>query len=373
MKKNPLRILAGATAALALGGTAQAQSSVTLYGVLDQYLHYMHSSSGATVKALEDGAWLRSRFGVRGQEDLGDGMFAKFQMEGGFSTDNGTQADTTRFWDRQTWVGLGTKTLGEVRFGRQNGPIQSHGAYVDYTWRDLGSVINNFGVPSRYDNDFGYLSPRWSGFAFEAHVALPESPVGNHPIVYQLWGDWTNDVIRAGYMGIRGRPPSHAVIAKDMVYDNLYFNWMYGAGTVYVAYVHSNNSTKTAVSNNAGTIVGNTGGYNAGTDPNLNNFYDIWQLSADYRITPQVRVGALWGQIKDKSGRSQGGNGGSVGVYYDMSKRTMLWAMADTMRNDTNGGWRPVGSAGPKSTFTTPNDVNGRTLNGLEVGIVHRF
>jgi predicted porin len=352
---------------------AQAQSSVTLYGVLDQYLHYMHSSSGTTVKALEDGAYLRSRFGVRGQEDLGSGMFAKFQMEGGFSTDNGTQADGTRFWDRQSWVGIGTKELGEVRIGRQNGPIQSHGGFVDYTARDLGSIINNFGVPSRYDNDFGYLSPRWSGFAFEGHVALPEAPQGNRAIVYQLWMDWTNDVVRGGYMGIRGRPVTNAPIHKDMIYDNIYANWMYGNGTVYLAYVHSNNSTATAVSNNAGTIVGNTGGFNAGTNADLNNFYDIWQISADYRISPQVRVGTLWGQIKDKSGRNRGGDGGSIGVYYDLSKRTMLHAMVDTMRNDANGGWRPSGSAGPKTTFTTPGDINGRTINSLEVGIVHRF
>ncbi|MDY0745783.1 porin [Paucibacter sp. R3-3] len=372
MKLNQKTLAAGAALACA-SLAAQAQSSVTLYGVLDQYLHYMHSSSGTKLKALEDGAWLRSRFGVRGQEDLGDGMFAKFQMEGGFSADNGASADTTRFWDRQAWVGLGTKDLGEIRLGRQNGPIQTHGAYVDYTARDLGSIINNFGVPSRYDNDLGYLSPRWSGFAFETHVSLPETPTGNHALVYQLWMDWTNDVVRAGYMGIRGRPPANAAIDKDMVYDNVYFNWMYGQGTVYLAYVHSNNNTKTAVSNNAGTIVGNSGGFNAGTDPNLNNFYDIWQLSADYRVTPQMRVGTLWGQIKDKSGRNQGGDGGSIGVYYDMSKRTMLWAMADTMRNDANGGWRPSGSAGPKTTFTNPSDINGRTINSLEVGIVHRF
>jgi len=362
--------LAGAS----LPAEAQTPSfGVTVYGDIDQYFNYMHSSSGAKVKSLEDGSWLRSRIGFRGIEDLGDGFYAKFLLEGGFSADTGTQADTTRFFDRQTWVGLGTTTIGEVRFGRQNGPIQSHGGYVDYTARNLGSIINNFGVPSRYDNDMAYLSPKFGGFQFEGHVALPESPVGNHPLIYQAWLDYSISSYRIGYMGLRGRPPSNAAIDEDVKYDNVYANWDYGKGKVYLAFVRSNNNTATAVSNNAGTILGNVGGFNAGTNPDLRNFYNIWQVSADYQATAQLRIGALWGKIQDKSGRDRGANGGSVGAYYDLSKRTMLLALVDTLRNDTNGGWRPAGSAGLKTTFTNPNDINGRTINGLQLGIVHRF
>ena len=347
-------------------------SSVTVYGSIDQYLNYMHSSSGATVKSVEDGAWQRSRIGFRGVEDLGGGLSAKFQLEGGFSADTGATADAARFFDRQTWVGLAAP-YGEFRLGRQNGPVQARGGYIDYTYRNLGSMINNFGVPSRYDNDVSYISPRIGGFQFEGHVSLPESPVGNHPIVYQAAFDYVQDAYRAGYMFVRGRPPSNASIDKDVVYDNIYADWMYGKGTVYVAFVRSNNNTATAVSNNAGTILSNVGGINAGTNPDLNNFYNIWQVSADYRVTDLLRIGALWGKIDDKSGRGRGATGGSIGAYYDLSKRTMLLALVDTLRNDTNGGWRPSGSAGLKTTFTAPGDINGRTINGVQVGIVHRF
>lgn len=368
-----LRTLAAASA-LAAFGTAQAQSSgVTLYGVIDQYANYMRSSSGASIKSLEDGAWLRSRFGVRGVEDLGGGLSAKFQMEGGFSADTGTQADSTRFWDRQTWVGLADKDYGEVRLGRQNGPIQTRGGYIDYTARTLGSVINNFGVPSRYDNDFGYISPRVNGLQVEVHVALPEAPSGNRALVYQWALDYASDSYRLGYLGLRGRPQAGATVDKDVVYDNLYANWMYGKGTVYLAYLRSNNNTATAVSNNAGTILGNVGGYNAGSNADLKNFYGILQLSVDYQLSQQLRVGALWSKIDDKSGRGRGGSGGSVGAYYDLSKRTLLLALLDAQRNDANGGWRPAGSAGLKTTFTAPGDINGRTINGLQFGIVHRF
>lgn len=362
-------------AAAAFSGAAQAQtsaSSVTLYGSLDQYVNIMRSSSGARVKSLEDGSNLRSRFGLRGTEDLGGGLVAKFQMEGGFSSDTGTQADGARFWDRQTWIGLATP-VGEFRIGRQNGPIQARGNYVDFTARNLGSVVNNFGVPSRYDNDLSYISPRVSGLQFEGHVALPESPVGNRPLIYQVALDYVSTDYRLGYAGARAKPPSNAIVNKDVVYDSLWANWMYGKGTVYLAYVRSNNSTPNAVSNTAGQMLGNTSGYNAGNNTDLNNFYSVWQVSADYSVSPQLRVGALWGKIDDRSGRSRGADGAAIGAYYDLSKRTTLIAMWETLDNDANGGWRPSGSAGMKTTFTTPNDINGRTISGVQVGVIHRF
>lgn len=57
---------------LAASAAAHAEpSSVTLYGVIDEYVDRMHSSSGTHVIALEDGAWLRSRIGFKGSEDGG--------------------------------------------------------------------------------------------------------------------------------------------------------------------------------------------------------------------------------------------------------------------------------------------------------------
>ena len=369
MKTTPI------AAALLLGVAASAHadpSSVTLYGNIDLYGNYMHSSSGVHVVALEDGAYLRSRWGLRGNEDLGGCYGATFKLEGGINADNGSSATNGILFDRQSYVGLDTP-VAEFRVGRQNGPIQARGAYIDWTARDLGSMINNFGVPSRYDNDVSFTTKRFGGLQVEGHGSLPESPVGNHPIVWQLGVDWQNDSFRAGYLGLRGQPPSHATINKSVVYDNVYADWMYGRGTVYLAYVHSNNNTATAVSNNAGTILGNAGGYNAGTNPDLSHFYDIWQASVDYNVTSQLRVGALWGRIQDKSGRDRGASGGAAGAYYDLSKRTMLLALVDTIRNDTNGGWRPAGSGGLKSNFTNPNDVNGRTITGVQLGVVHKF
>jgi hypothetical protein len=212
-----------------------------------------------------------------------------------------------------------------------------------------------------------------AGVQFDAHFSLPESPLGNRPFVWQVGIDYVTPVYRIGYAGLRGRPPTGAAVDRDVVYDNLFANWMYGKGTVYLVFVRSNNNTANAVSNNAGTILGNVGGFNAGTNPDLANFYNIWQLSADYQVTPQLRVGALVGTIDDKSNRDRGATGAAIGAYYDLSRRTTLLALAETLRNDTNGGWRPSGSAGLKTTFTTPAQINGRTINGVQLGIVHRF
>jgi len=364
-----------ATCAALLCGAAQAQSSTSnliLYGNLDQYLNHMRSSSGAKLTTLEDGAYLRSRFGFRGSEDLGGGYAAKFQLEAGFSTDTGGMADTARAFDRQSWVGIATP-VGEFRAGRQNGPILTRGGYIDYTTRTLGSMVNNFGVPSRYDNDLAWLSPRIAGFMAEAHFALPETRNAiARQAVYQGAIDYVTDSVRLGYIGLRGTPPANAPYGRDVAYDNLFANWVYGKGTVYATMVRTNNVTASAAGNNAAAILGNVGGVVAGTDPNVNNFYRIYQLSADYQVNGRLRVGALWGRIEDTTGNGRSANGGSIGAYYDMSKRTTLFAMVETLRNDTNAGFRPVGSAGLKSNFTG-NDVNGRNISGVQLGILHRF
>src|SRR4051812_49906270 len=99
----------GIAAGLAVAAcAAQAQSSVAMYGSVDQYISYLRSSSGTSVVGLEDGPTLRSRFGFRGEEDLGGGIKAKFQLEAGVNADSGIAADATRGLDRQTWVGLAT-------------------------------------------------------------------------------------------------------------------------------------------------------------------------------------------------------------------------------------------------------------------------
>src|SRR6266545_6293247 len=87
---------------LAAARTASAQTPITasigdatftLYGDVDLYLNYMHSSSGADILAIQDGAILRSRVGARGELKLGDDFKAKFSLEQGVNATSGAFAD----------------------------------------------------------------------------------------------------------------------------------------------------------------------------------------------------------------------------------------------------------------------------------------
>src|SRR6185295_6829253 len=153
-----------------------ADASFTLYGDLDLYFNFMHSSSGANIFAIQDGAMLRSRVGMKGEVDFGDGFKGSFVVEQGLNGTSGAPADTTRLFDRQAWAGLATPG-GEFRVGRQNTEVFLRGAAIDYGERTLGAVINAFGVPSRYDSDLVYISPRLAGFQAVGHYSLQGSAV----------------------------------------------------------------------------------------------------------------------------------------------------------------------------------------------------
>lgn len=361
-----------AALALAFGG-AHAQSSVTLYGSVDQYFSALRSSSGTHVLSLEDGALLRSRLGFRGEEDLGAGLSVKFNLEQGLFADTGTHADPVRGIDRQSWVGFATP-VGEFRAGRQNSALFYRGDFIDYTSRTLGSVVNAFGVPSRYDNDLSYISPRWAGLLFEAHYALGETTAGfGNQAVYQAAVDYLHGPFRVGYAGLVGRAPADAVVDKNAEYHNLYANYDYGHGKIYAAYVRSNNSVTATGIDNGGTLLGNTGGVVAGTNAQATRYYHIASLSADYNVNAALRIGALYGRITDEADSAGDAHGYSFGAYYSLSKRTTLLAIYHAIDNGPAAGFRPSGSGPVRANFTNPNDVNGRTISGLAIGVVHRF
>ena len=356
---------------------AQAQSNVTVYGDIDQYVGYISSSSGNHVIGMNDGAILRSRLGFKGGEELGNGYQVKFNLEQGINADTGASADTNHLFDRQAWVGVNTP-YGEIRLGRQNTEIFFIGGAIDYTERTtFGSVVNSFGVPSRYDNDISFKTPRVAGFQGTAHYALGEQAGGglSQSAVIQFALDYTNGPYRAGYAGLSARPAPTGTVQENIVYHNAYADYDYGQGKVYFAYVRSNNITSSANGLTAGTILSNIANPNnivAGTDKNAYRFFNIYQLSADYRISSQVRVGALYGVIKDTSDGDAGAKGGNVGVYYDFSKRTTFYSFASVLSNDANAGFRFSSSAGPNANLAGV-DVNGKRLSGLQVGMLHKF
>ena len=380
MKRISL-MAAAAAVACGLGPTlAHAQSSsVTLYGDIDEYLNYMSSSSGKKLKTVSDGAVMRSRIGFKGAEAVSSDLTVKFNLEAGLSSDTGTTAEasqsTGRFFDRQAWVGLASPTAGELRLGRQNTAIFTRGGNVDFTGRTLGSIVNNFGVPARLDNDISWQSPVFNGLQAEFHYAPGESSTsGGSLAVYQYDIDYTVGPFKTNWAGLRAHPAANATTKKIVGYDNVNLVYDYGDGKLYGAFVRSNNITSGTNGNTAYNLLGGTGTLLSTTmsATDAARYYNIWQLSGDYRVTNQLRVGALWGKIIDTSHSGRNAKGGAIGAYYDWTKRTTFYALAETMSNDTNAGFRPFGSAAVSPNFTG-SDVNGQKISGAQLGVVHKF
>jgi predicted porin len=350
-----------------------ADASFTLYGNLDLYFNYMHSSSGANIFAIQDGAILRSRLGLKGDVDFGAGFKGSFALEQGLNATSGAPADTTRLFDRLAWVGLSTPG-GEFRVGRQNTEVFLRGGAIDYGDRTLGAVINAFGVPSRYDSDLTYISPRLVGVQAAAHYSLQGSTV-DHPTaqrVYQLALDYENGPVRVGYARVAGKPAPEMPVKRDVTYDNFYANYNYGPGKAYLVYIRSNNNGPSGELFNGSSPLGNTGALFAGNNDGAETFYNIYQASADYAVTPALRVGGLVGMIRDSSGTGKHASGGSAGGFY-VIRNVKLLLIADVLKNSRNAGFRPIGSAGLTKPFTAPEDVNGKMITGLHLGFVYRF
>jgi predicted porin len=126
--------LAAATLCAAL--PAMAQDSVTLYGIIDVAARtqtgltstYARSPLNSTV--VQSGVGPTSRWGLRGSEDLGGGLRATFNLEGGINVDTGAQANATTFFDRASVVGL-SGNWGSITAGRQNTLIADSAGVTD--------------------------------------------------------------------------------------------------------------------------------------------------------------------------------------------------------------------------------------------------
>jgi predicted porin len=119
-------LIAGATLLLA-SAYAQAQGSVTLYGIIDTGVDWENhaanapgqkSASGSAARMTSLSAALPSRWGLRGKEDLGGGWAAIFELESGFAPNSGALQNGNRLFGRAAWVGI-EAPYGTIRVGRQ--------------------------------------------------------------------------------------------------------------------------------------------------------------------------------------------------------------------------------------------------------------
>ncbi|SOE91795.1 Outer membrane protein (porin) [Burkholderia sp. D7] len=151
---------------------ASAQSSVTLYGILDTGLLYAHNVAGQSNRlSLSSGNFLGDRWGLKGSEDLGGGLQAIFTLENGFNIDNGTLGQGNREFGRQAFVGLANSNYGAVTLGRQYDPTVDLIEPLQGNWFmeyfSTPGDIDNTQNSARFNNSVKYASPEWSGFRTE--------------------------------------------------------------------------------------------------------------------------------------------------------------------------------------------------------------
>jgi predicted porin len=166
-----------ACALLLASGSAVAQSSVSLYGIITEGMGWVNNENGAHNFKLMSGTTQNNRFGFKVNEDLGGGNHAIAQLENGFDITNGKLGQGGRMFGRQAFVGLRNDTLGTLTAGRQ------YDMFWDYFTPIFAATVAN-GLAAhpgdadnlmgswRYSNSIKYVSPTLNGFNVEALYAF---------------------------------------------------------------------------------------------------------------------------------------------------------------------------------------------------------
>jgi len=184
--------LAAAAVAAAGSITAHAQSNVTLYGILDEGLQFNTNAKNVVNGKNVGGRQLSvdsinglngSRWGIRGAEDLGDGLKAIFDLQGGINLNTGGFGQGNTPFGRTTYVGLSSKHYGTVTLGRQYDLVVAYVQPVTSTGYIGGSTtfghpvdLDNLVNTLRVNNSIKYVSPDFNGLNFGAEVSLGGQP-----------------------------------------------------------------------------------------------------------------------------------------------------------------------------------------------------
>ncbi len=184
MKKTSLNLAVMALAAAA-GGAAHAQSNVQIYGLLDAGIETANnkSATGGSRTSVISGGMNTSRWGLRGSEDLGGGLKAVFNLEGGILMDTGAQDGV--LFKRQAYAGL-EGSFGRVVIGRTFTSVYDTVLAFDpmgyspyYSWATSGPATgpSKYGFTAAYDNVIKYTVVT-GGLKFSANYAAGEQATG---------------------------------------------------------------------------------------------------------------------------------------------------------------------------------------------------
>ncbi|WP_321884976.1 porin [Paraburkholderia bannensis] len=337
MKSRALTL--AAFAAFGIAGAAHAQSSVTLYGVIDTSLTYVnHSAANKSLWALgnsSNGNLAGTRWGVKGSEDLGGGLKAIFQLENGFNPSTGGTSSGVMF-GRQAFVGLASDQYGTLTLGRQYDPLVDliQGITAD---NYFGSVFATAGDVDNYDNSFRvnsavkYTSPVYRGLQTEVMYSF--GGVAGSTGAKQSYSAalaYNNGplAVAAGYYyaansaGDRDGWSSTSDGTFDGPINNGY------------ATAHSLQIARVAAQYTAGSFIFGLGYSNAQYAADANSAFDSKQKYNTgqgflaYQATPALLVGAGYSYTHASGDTSANYHQFSLGGDYNLSKRTDVYVTA---------------------------------------------
>ncbi|AFT87217.1 porin [Paraburkholderia phenoliruptrix] len=391
MKKSLL-----ALAALgAFAGVAHAQSSVTLYGIIDEGFNINTNSGGKHLYNLSSGVMQGSRFGLRGTEDLGGGLKALFVLENGFDVNNGKLGQGGLMFGRQAYVGLSSQ-FGTVTLGRQYdsvvdyvGPLEAGDQWGGYIAAHPGD-IDNFNNAYRTNNTVKYTSADYGGLKFGGTYSFG-GVAGNFSSnqIWSLGAGYNNGplVLGVGYLNARTpaaqgglfnnggqsplpaanaavSSPVYAGFASANTYQVIGAGGAYTFGAATVGLTYSNIRFANLGASYASPFKGQTATFNNA------------EVNFKYQLTPALLVGAAYDYTR---GTEINGNSraqyhqGAVGVDYFLSKRTDVYVIG--VYQHATG--ETVNAAGAVVAATAGiNGLSGSSNQNqlaARVGIRHKF
>lgn len=371
---NRTFIALAALAALAASAGASAQSSLTIYGVVDAALASYRGEGAGHRTMVYAGGNQNSRLGFRGREDLGGGTYAGFELEAGLFNDSGIgQATNTNnqasggaaagqngsqglTFSRKSFVNFGGR-WGELRLGRDYTPgFWNLFAYDAFrTGVGLGGITTQGGTTTmfRASNSIGYFTPGCStftcqGFFGQAMYALGENTSGaSTSRDGNFWG------VRVGYGAPRwdvaaGYTVTKNFAAHDFKQKNVGGSYDFGIAKVMLLWgEHS-----------AGVAQAALGG---GTKA------PFWQVSTWVPLGPGY-IPAAFTRVKRNDATNSTAEKISFGYVYNLSKRTAIYGTYSRINN--NGTFQlPVNSGADAG----PTPIRGGMASGIDLGIRHAF
>ncbi|MFM0628256.1 porin [Paraburkholderia xenovorans] len=345
MNKQVFALAVSAAVSAAFAAPALAQTSVTLYGVLDEGINYTNNVGRGHVYELASGYAQGSRWGLKGAEELGGGLKAIFQLENGFDVSSGRLNQGGRMFGRQAFVGLSAERYGTLTFGRQYDSVVDYLAQTTANGNWAGLLFShpydndNTDNSFRLDNSVKYTSPSLSGFQFGGVYSFSNDTNFANNRAYSFGGQYSYGglLVAAAYLQADnpGNGANGAITANDASFIAARMR-VFGGGITYTF----GPATAGFVYTNSNYLDPTGNGY-LGVTPLvppgvlLNSLkYQNFEVNGKYQISPVLFVGAQYVYTMETYDASTGGVKPKIHSFglmadYNLSKRTDVYIQGE--------------------------------------------